>query len=110
MATVTLKITEQNTTPPFDVTCKRDGVVINLTTASLVELIISKNGVQTNAGHEACTVTDAANGVVEYVPEATDLVGAAKFTCDVEITYNNGKNEVLYDQLKIKTRKRLTRS
>lgn len=105
MAVTILKIVEDNTSPALSITCKRDGVVINLT-GSTVVLIIARGATITNAGG-ACTLTDATNGVISYQPVVTDFPLPGKYKGDVKITYPSGGVEVIYEQLLWQVRKRI---
>lgn len=106
MSTQTLKIAEQNTAPPLQLTCQRDGVNINISGCT-VDLIITSGSIQTNTGHTGCTIVDPVNGLVSYTLHANDIPTAGSYKCDVKVTYTDGSNEVLYDQLNIKARQRL---
>lgn len=105
MATQTYKTVAGNTAPPLTLTATRDGAAITLVSASKVELIITQNSTVLNAGHQTCTITDAANGVVTYVRSTGDIPTTGTYTCDLKVTYADTTFEILYDQLKIKARK-----
>lgn len=100
-----IKFVEDNTAPTIQLTIKRESLPVNLTGAS-VDLIIknSTSGEITNVGDQACTITDAADGVIEYDPNATDFPSAGTYVCDVEITYADATVEVVYEQLTVEVR------
>lgn len=106
--TDTLFIVEDNTAPPYTITCKRDGVAIDLSGCT-VKVYIQKKGSSgtTNSGHETATVTDATNGVIQYQAQSNDFPDKAKYVADVEVTYGNGTVERLYDQLVWKARNKV---
>lgn len=106
MAVVKLLIVEDNTAPPIEITCKRDGVVIDLT-GSTVDLIISSGTALTNTGHTSCSITSATTGVVEYQPQTGDFSNPGTYSCDVQVTYGDGTIERLYDRLKVKARRKV---
>ena len=108
MATQTIKIVEGNTAPSVTLTCLRQpgNVIINVTGCT-VDLLIYNNGVQTNAGHTGCTLTTPASGVVTYTLHAGDTTPSGTYLCDLQVTYGDGSVEILYDNLKIKARKKL---
>jgi hypothetical protein len=106
MSTQTLKIVEQNTAPPIQITCQRAGQSIDVTGCT-VDLIITNGSVQTNTGHTSCNLVTPTAGLVQYTPQTGDFPTAGTYTCDVKITYSTGSQEVLYDQLKIKARLRV---
>lgn len=89
---------EGNTAPPLVLTAQRGKAVIPLAGCT-VALVITNNGVVMNAGHQACTITDAPNGVVEYVREAGDISKAGTYPCDLVITYSDSTVETLWTQL-----------
>lgn len=97
-----LKTVAGNTAPPLQITCKRDGVAINLTSTD-VEVIIAKGATITQAGGVASLVTPA-SGIIQYSPLATDFPTAGTYKCDVKVTYSDDTVEVLYEQLKVKAR------
>lgn len=97
----TLKTVAGNTAPDLQITCKRDGTAINLTSATV--LVIIRGSTITQAGR-AATLTDATNGVISYKPLATDFPTAGSYKADVKVTYGDLSIEVLYEQLKIKAR------
>jgi hypothetical protein len=107
-STVKIETVAGNTAPPIQLTAKRAGVVIPLSSGiSSVKLYITKAGSQTNTGHETCTITDAANGVVSYTRQAGDLPTKGSYKCDLLINYSNSTNEVLTDILLLVARARL---
>jgi hypothetical protein len=108
MAT-TLKVVQLNTAPPYEITCDRDdGTLINLTNCT-VTLKLYLGSTQTNSatGHDACTITDAAGGIVTWQPQTGDLPSPGLYKGDVKITYIDSTFEVLYGNLKITARKLL---
>lgn len=107
MAVRVIKVVEDNTAPTIDLTLEREGVAIDLTDAD-VDLIISDGSSITNTGHQACTVTDADTGEVSYQPEAGDFPTAGSYKGDIKITYADTTYEILYEQLKVKARAKLT--
>lgn len=92
---------EDNTSPNIELTLQRNGADISLASANKVELIIANDQTKaiTNTSHQSTTITDAANGVVSYEPQAGDFPSAGRYNCDAKITYNSGRYEILYDQL-----------
>jgi hypothetical protein len=109
---------EDNSAPPINLTLKRkvvaeDGdisyAVIDLTDASTVELIIRRQRTKTitNDGHQTCSIIDADAGEVRYQPEATDWPEKGLYAAEAKITYIGGRYEIIYEQLKIKARKKL---
>ncbi len=107
MATPILRLVEENTAPDIQITCKRDNVAINLTNAT-IDLIIAKGSTITNAGHQSCSIVTAASGIVSYAPQDTDFPSPGTYRADVKITYADNTYEILYDQLKIKARRKLS--
>lgn len=96
-----------NTAPPQEITCDRkDGSIIDLTGCT-VTLIIAKGNTITQAGRTA-VVTDATNGIIEYTPLTTDFPTKGTYKGDVEVEYGDGGIEVLYEQLKVKARNRIS--
>lgn len=102
MAT-TLKIAAGNTAPSWIINCERDGTAIDLTGCQ-VSLIIAKGNVVTNGGGVA-TITNTTGGIISYTPQATDCPSAGSYKVDVKVVYPDFSYEVLYEQLKVKTRK-----
>lgn len=101
MAT-TLKIAAGNTAPSWQITCERAGVPINLTGCT-VTVIIAKGNTVTNTGG-ACSITNATAGIITYTPVATDTKTGGTYKVDVKIVYSDFSYEILYEQLKVKTR------
>lgn len=106
MAIRTIKTVEDNTAPPILLTLKREGVVIDVTGAT-VELIIARGSTITNTGHQECTVVTPTSGLVQYDPQAGDFSSPGTYKADVKVTYADSSYEVLYEQLKFKVRRRL---
>lgn len=92
-----------NTAPPLELTCERDSTVIDLSGCT-VDLIITQGKVTRNTGHQSCTVTDSANGLVTYVRQTGDTPTAGSYNCDLKITYGDATFEILYDILVLKCR------
>lgn len=103
MATKTIKTVAGNTAPPLEITAQRNSEDINLSGCT-VDLIISLDGVVTNDGHQGCTITDSANGIVQYVRQHGDIPTADTYICDLKVTYGDTTFEVLYDQLRLNAR------
>lgn len=97
-----LKITAGNTAPSWQITCERDGVAIDLTGCT-VKVTIAKGSVVTKAAG-TCTILDNSGGIVSYTPTATDCPQGGTYKVDVKITYSDNSYEILYEQLKVKTR------
>lgn len=106
---VNFKITEDNTAPAYSITCKRDGVVIDLTTATSVVLIIQRKSdkVITQAGGSA-TVTSTTGGVISYAALASDFPSSGTYVADIKVTYVGGGVEILYNQAKWKVRTKIS--
>lgn len=105
MAIKTIKTVYGNTAPPLSLTCKRSGVVINITGCT-VDLVITQGTTILNAGHQQCTITDSVNGVVSYVRQAGDTPTKGKYVCDLVVTYADTTTEYLVDQLRLDCRKK----
>lgn len=101
MAT-TLQIVSGNTAPAWIITCERAGTVINLTGCT-VHLIIAKGTTITQAAGLATLVTPA-SGIISYAPLATDCPTKGTYKIDVKVSYGDGTTEILFEQLKVKTR------
>ena len=101
MAT-TLKIVKGNTAPYWQIDCQRDGAVINLSGASCTVNIT--DGVTITRTGGACVILDSANGIIKYTPTVSDTVTGGPFQVDVRVLYGDSSHEVLYEQLKVKTR------
>lgn len=100
----TLKVVQSNTAPGYQITCQRkDGTVIVLTNTT-VTLKLTQGGVQTNTGHEACTIINAALGIVSWQPSEGDLANPGNYLGDVKVTYSDASHEILYGQLKLSAR------
>jgi len=106
MAVRTINIVEDNTAPSITLTLKRDGVAIDVT-GSTVNLIIARGNTITNSGHQECTPVTASSGIVKYSPVAGDFPSAGKYVADIEIIYPSTAVERLYEQLKLKARKKV---
>lgn len=107
MAVRTIKTVEANTAPPIVLTLKRDGVAIDVT-GCVVNLILAKGSTVTNTGHQECSLITPSSGVVQYDPETGDFPSAGNYKADAQIVYPSGKQEILYDQLKFKARKKIS--
>jgi hypothetical protein len=105
---VNFKIVEDNTAPPYVITCTRDGTAMNLTSAQTVTFIIKRksDGVITQAGKTA-TITTPASGVVTYTASATDFPTAGIYVADIKVDYGSSSIEILYNQAKFKVRSKL---
>lgn len=102
MAT-SLKITAGNSAPSWIITCQRAGVPINLTGCT-VTLNISDGSIITRTNGVA-VITSATTGLISYQPTATDCpIGGNTYLVDVKIVYSDASLEILYEQLKVKTR------
>jgi len=98
-----------NTAPAIDLSLryKRSRQPIDLTDASSVDFIIQniKTKAITNAGHQSCTVTDAANGSIIYEVQDGDFPNyKTDYRCEVKITYADSTKHVVYDQLIVAVR------
>lgn len=84
-----------DTSPERDITLKRNGAVIDLTTADSVDLIISKEltDTVTNSANQGCAITSPSQGGITYSPVATDFPDEGRYTGQAKITLANGKIE-----------------
>lgn len=98
----TLKIVQGNTAPFWGITCERDGTAINLSGCTCTVNITDGATIQRTGG--AATIIDSANGIISYTPTVSDTAGGGPFQVDVRVLYGDGSHEVLYEQLKVKTR------
>lgn len=91
-----------NWAPNMVFTVKRNGVVIDVTNCT-VELAIRSEytGETTNTGHQGCTLTTAASGIVTYVPNVADTPHEGRYIGDVKITYPDTSVERINEQLLI---------
>ena len=82
---------------------------IDLTDAA-VDLIMqnSRTDEITNTGHQSCDIVDEPNGVIKYSPAATDYATKGRYICDIKINYPDNTVEILYENLIIKARKKIT--
>lgn len=105
MAEVKLYVVQGDGAPDWQFTVKRDGVVVNLTTASKVELKIHSTvtGLITNVVDD-CVVTDAANGVVTYDLKAADIAEPGVYLGDLVITWSATQPETDPDYVVIYVR------
>jgi hypothetical protein len=102
---------KDNTKPALKVTVYRKNTsggknIVDLTGMTSVKLYIynTKTKLQTNTGHEACTVlTPATNGVVQYDLQAGDLAAVAEYKGEIELNYGGG-TERAFEQITIKVR------
>lgn len=101
MAT-TLKIVQGNTAPYWQITCERDGTPIVLSGCTCTVNITDGDVITRTGG--TCTILDAVNGVISYTPTVSDTAGGGPFQVDVRVLYGDATHEVLYEQLKVKTR------
>lgn len=102
MAT-TLKVVAGNTAPNWIITCERAGTPINLSGVTATVNISDGTTITKTGG--SCTIINSANGIISYFPVAGDIPeGDTTYLVDVKLTYGDGTFEVLYDQLKVKTR------
>jgi hypothetical protein len=104
--TTTLNIVEDNTAPDIQITIQRNGDTVALGTAP-VDLILSLNGTIINAGHQACTIVSATNGIIQYTATAADFATAGDYLGDVRINYVGGRVEICRDQLQVDVRAKL---
>lgn len=97
---------QNDTGPDEQFTITRDGAVLNITGYTVKFGIKSLlTGTITNAAHQTCTITDAANGVCKYRFVVGDLPDAGgDYECDLQLTDAAGLVETHYDKLRIKTR------
>lgn len=89
-----------NTAPTRSITLEHNGSGIDLTGASVSLVIKDYNTKEiTNAGHQTCTITTAASGIVSYTQAAADFPSEGLYTGDAKITYPGGAIETLYEQI-----------
>jgi hypothetical protein len=79
---------QNDTGEPINFTVVLDNVVFPLTNAGVVVDFIMKSptAVASNAGHTACTITNAAAGQCTYTFQTGDLAEVGLYTCDLQVT------------------------
>lgn len=107
MATTQLLTVEDNTAPNIVLTLERSGVAIDVT-GGTVALIIKLGATITNTGHQTCTLTTPASGIVTYSPLAADFATPGTYNCEIKITYGDGTVEILYEKFNVKARAKLS--
>jgi hypothetical protein len=83
-----------NTAPNLVITLKRNGTVIDLTSATSVKLAIryENNNTTTNTS-QACAITTPASGIVTYTPLAGDFPREGRYLGDALIAFAGGASE-----------------
>lgn len=107
MANITILLVEDNNTPAFSVTLKRNGTAIDLSGAT-VRLLIknAQTDTITNSSNQTCTVVTAASGIVSYQPETGDFPSEGRYIGEFKISYAGSRDEILHDRLNIIARKK----
>lgn len=102
-----LLIVEENTAPDIVVTLQRDGVAIDLTTASTVDLSLSFNGTIVNTGHTACSIDSPTTGGISYSPQTDDFANPGTYKAEAKITYGDGSIERIHESFNIQARTKI---
>src|SRR5689334_18384533 len=102
-----LLVVEDNTAPPLRITLQRDGTAIDLTNSTVDLYLKRKGGAITNGGHTACTITNAAAGIVTYAPQAADFADYGTYEGEAKITYGDGTVERIYEDFKVRVRRKI---
>jgi hypothetical protein len=83
-----------DTWPPLEVTLKKDGVPIDLTTASSVAFHSAPSTTGSTPSqikiNAPMQITDPVNGVCQYLWQPDDLNDVGKFNSEYEITWSDG--------------------
>lgn len=87
-----------NTAPAFAVqlTRARDGTVFDLTGSSVAFYLREKNARTAKVSNQPCTITDAANGKVEYRWASGDLDLTGIYDAEFRVTLASGKVQSCY--------------
>lgn len=88
-----LIVKEGNLTPDVQITVyDADGAVVDLTSATVLFTMVSASGLATatTITDGAVVLTDAANGVVTYIWQATDTDIPGKYLGEFHVTPNTG--------------------
>jgi hypothetical protein len=86
-----LQITAGETAPWSMTLTAADGPV-DLTTANTVTLtMVDKTGNQTKIDAAACTVEDAAAGLIEYAPNANDVDEPGEYRLQIRAVFASGQ-------------------
>lgn len=104
MASTTIKTVAGNTAPPITLTLEREGVVIDLTGCTVTLTIKNLGTGSITVTDAACTISDAAGGVVTYTRGTGDIPSAGAYVADVKVTYADATFEILYNQQKFSAR------
>lgn len=100
-----IKRVQNDTAPDWTFSVARpDGTVPTLSGSTVNFIIKSPSGAVTNAGHQACTITDATTGEGYYTFLAGDLPDAGDYLCDLSIVYSNGQIETVPKALTLEAR------
>ena len=104
MASTTIKTVAGNTAPPVTLTLEREGVIIDLTGCTVTLSIKNLSTGAMTVTNAACTISDAAGGVITYVRGPGDIPTAGSYVADVKVTYGDSTYEILFNQQKFKAR------
>lgn len=92
------RTTVGNTAPDLVITCERNGVVIDITGATVTLALRNEQTLETtNTGAQSCTLTTPATGIITYPARAQDFPRVGRYHGSVKITYAGGKFEWLRD-------------
>lgn len=87
-------IKRHDTRPSLSATLKRDGVAIDLTTATSVKIILKPQGGGSNV-IGTCVVVTPASGIIRYDWIAADTAVAGTYDCEFEINWGAGNKETV---------------
>lgn len=107
-----VELTQNDTRPILRFTCREDGCgeigdVINLTGCTVKFIFRKAFGSETYKFKRLCDITDAENGVCEYVWQADDLDTIGDYLGEIEITFPDGKIQSNYNTINFKIKKEL---
>jgi len=104
----TIKLVQNDTAPDIDValTDESDGSQINVSNAGdVIRLYFRRIGTTVlKATIVATKPTGGADGLVRFAWGATDLDTAGEYQGEIDITFNSGKKQSVYDVLNFSVR------
>ena len=102
----TIALVSGDTMPVLEFTIEKDGEAVNLTGATVVFSMYNEEKVL-KIDKQACTITNATGGVVQYQLQSGDTSEEGAFSGEIQVTDSNSGIQTTFEAIPITVRRQV---
>lgn len=95
-----IELVQNDTLPFLDFTIEKDGVAVNLTSATVVFSMKNDKGVR-KIDKQACSLVTPLSGICRYELQLGDTDTAGTFNGEIQITFPGGTKQTSFENIPV---------